>query len=265
MSTCETSQPGARADPNRPSIPRIYSYLTGGHGWFPADRDHAETLLGLGACMKPDFRELATRNRHFILAVTRWAASRGIGQFLDLGSGLPASPAVHDMAPEAVVAYVDNDRVAALKMRAWYQGNPRIAVSGQDVREPEKVLGGPAVSKLLDMGEPLCALLGGTLSAMSGDDARQAVAGYAEAMTPGSALVISCVSFADPATGDKMAAALSLDALWVNHSAEDVASFFEAGKLEVQGGLADLRRWPRLLPVAARGVRLTGGVALKKA
>jgi S-adenosyl methyltransferase len=41
-------------------------------------------------------------------------ADRGVSQFLDLGSGLPAAQNTHQIAqavnPEARVVYVDNDR-----------------------------------------------------------------------------------------------------------------------------------------------------------
>jgi S-adenosyl methyltransferase len=46
------------------------------------------------------------------------AAAAGISQFLDLGSGLPAHPAVHEavrkVIPDARVCYVDIDAVAVL-------------------------------------------------------------------------------------------------------------------------------------------------------
>jgi hypothetical protein len=107
-------------------------------------------------------------------------------------------------------------------------------------------------------------LLGGTLSAMTGGEARQSVARLARELVPGSVFAISCVSFADRETGEKMAAALSRAGNWVNHSAGDVASFFGCAWLPVQGGLADLRLWPRLVTVQDKGVRLLGGVAVKE-
>ena len=255
---------GQRADLDRPSGPRVYNYLTGGTDWFPADKAHAENLIGIDPGMKPDFRELARQNRRFILAATTWAASRGIRQFLDLGSGLPAVPAIHDAAPDAVVAYVDVDPVAAMKARAQYHDLEGIAVARADARKPRKVLEHPAVQGLLDLRKPACLLFGGTLSGMTGCEARRAVSGLAWVLAAGSAVVIDCVSFADSVTGEKMAAALSLGGPWHNHSEADVRSFFEAGRLDVEGGLADLRLWPRLLPVKDSGVRLIGGVALKK-
>ena len=253
---------GQRADLNRPSGPRVYNYLTGGTDWFPADKAHAENLIGLDPGMKPDFRELARQNRRFILAATTWAASRGIRQVLDIGSGLPATPAVHDAAPDAVVCYVDLDPVCTMKMRAHYQGQKDIAVARADARDPGAVLSHPVVHGLLDMDQPVTVLLGGTLSAMKGAVARRAVAGFTRALVPESAVVISCVSFADEETGKKGAEALSRAGDWFNHSGAEIAGFFASAHLEVRGGLADLRRWPALVP--AGDVSLLGGVAIKE-
>jgi hypothetical protein len=47
----------------------------------------------------PDAALLVPGNRDFLsAAVTQAAREGGIGQFLDLGAGLPASPAIHDAA-----------------------------------------------------------------------------------------------------------------------------------------------------------------------
>ena len=253
---------GQRADPSQPSGPRVYSYLCGDAGayHFPADKAHAEKLIALGA----GFRELARQNRRFILAAATFAAGQlGIRQILDIGSGLPATPAIHDAAPGAVVCYLDNDPVVSMQLCAHYGKLDGIAVAKADARNPGAVLAHPAVAGLLDLDAPIAVLFGGTLSAVEAATAREAVAGYASELAAGSAVTISCVSFAEREAGDKMAAALSAGGPWHNHSAEDVASFFEAGKLEVQGGVAELKLWPRLLPIAAKGVRLIGGVALK--
>src|SRR3954468_20313380 len=90
---------------------RVYDYWLGGKDNFAADREAAEAMLK----DHPGLRALARQNRTFVLKAVTGAASRGIPQFLDLGGGLPASPAVHDAArdaePPARVVYVDRDPV----------------------------------------------------------------------------------------------------------------------------------------------------------
>jgi hypothetical protein len=57
----------------------------------------------------------ARENRAFLGRVVRYlAAQAGVTQFLDIGTGLPTTNNVHEVAqrgdPSSRVAYVDNDR-----------------------------------------------------------------------------------------------------------------------------------------------------------
>ena len=76
-------------DPATPNTARVYSCLLGGKDHFPADRAEAERLLEI----YPPLAEMVQENRAFIAEAVTWAAGQGIGQFLDLGAGLPAPPA----------------------------------------------------------------------------------------------------------------------------------------------------------------------------
>jgi hypothetical protein len=96
-------------DPSKPSAARIYDYLLGGKDNFAADRDATEQLLRA----LPDAAQAARANRAFMAAAVRHVAGQGIGQYVDIGAGLPTSPNVHECAragvPGARVTYVDND------------------------------------------------------------------------------------------------------------------------------------------------------------
>jgi len=85
-------------DVTRPSIARIYDYLLFGKDNFAADRAAADELMQ----SRLDPRRLALANRAFLRRAVRFAARQGISQFLDLGSGLPTSPSVHECAREVV-------------------------------------------------------------------------------------------------------------------------------------------------------------------
>jgi hypothetical protein len=78
-------------DPATPNTARLYSRLLGGKDHFPPDRAEAEVLLGI----YPPLAEMVKENRAFLAEAVTWAANEGVGQFIDLGAGLPASPAVH--------------------------------------------------------------------------------------------------------------------------------------------------------------------------
>ena len=72
-------------DAQKPTQARVYDYLVGGRDNFEADRELAGDLIR----RHPPVARLARVNRGFVLAAARWAAERGVRQFLDLGCGLP--------------------------------------------------------------------------------------------------------------------------------------------------------------------------------
>jgi hypothetical protein len=108
MSDDEWAPPGI--DVTTPSIARVYDYMLGGKDNFAVDREVAKMALEIA----PDGALTGRANRLFLQRVVRTlAADYGIGQFLDIGSGLPSNGNVHEAAqavnPAARVVYVDND------------------------------------------------------------------------------------------------------------------------------------------------------------
>lgn len=89
---------------SRPGIARVYDFWLGGKNNFAADRE----MAGLN----PALPDLVPQNREFACAAVARAAEAGISQFVDLGSGVPTHPAVHEavrtVKPKARVCYVDN-------------------------------------------------------------------------------------------------------------------------------------------------------------
>src|SRR6266404_32505 len=86
-------------DVTKPNIARVYDYWLGGKDNFAADRKLAEQLLVLD----PGMRDLVRGNRQFLCAASARAAREGgISQFLDLGAGLPVSPAVPTAARDVI-------------------------------------------------------------------------------------------------------------------------------------------------------------------
>ena len=90
------------------------------------------------------------------------------------------------------------------------------------------------------------------------------MAAYAEALAPGGAVIISCITYADRQFGDRMA--LISEGQWRNHSLADVSSFFEAGGLRIiHGRVMDVRCWPAcpLTPREEPGAQVLGGIGLR--
>src|ERR1700753_2505442 len=82
-------------DTSRPHPARIYDYGLGGKNNFAADREQAEKAWAAMPCGRTAGRE----NRAFLGRAVRYLAEQeGIRQFLDIGTGLPTTNNVHDVA-----------------------------------------------------------------------------------------------------------------------------------------------------------------------
>lgn len=101
-----------------PSVAGMYDHWLGGGGSFEADRHAADAVL----TEFPQVAHAARANRDFVARAVAHVAAQGVTQFLDIGAGLPASPAVHEIAqradPAARVVCLDNDSVVAAHLRA---------------------------------------------------------------------------------------------------------------------------------------------------
>jgi len=233
-------------DPATPNIARVYDYWLGGKDHFPADRAEAERLLGI----YPPLRDLVRENRAFVIQAVSWAARQGISQFIDLGAGLPASPAVHQAArkvlPAARVAYVDIDPVVLSHARALLATGDGVTAVAADLRDPGAVLADPELRAVVDPARPVCVILGAVLHFMDADAARAVTAGYARLMATGSCLVVSVASFDDEALGKQLAEEYTA-AAWHNHPPADITSFF-AGLELVGPGVTEAQTWRAWMP-----------------
>ncbi|MFF3438402.1 SAM-dependent methyltransferase [Streptosporangium sp. NPDC002721] len=190
--TKEQAPPGV--DPHIPNAARMYDYFLGGKDNFQADRELAELVLSV----LPETREGTRENRKLIGRIVEYLLGKGIRQFLDLGSGLPAQQNVHEvalrLAPDARVVYVDHDTVVCTHGRALLAGGDRAAMVQGDVRRPESILGDPEVRALIDFDQPVAVLMMFLLHLVADEDDPQGfVAAYREALAPGSYLAISHV------------------------------------------------------------------------
>jgi O-methyltransferase involved in polyketide biosynthesis len=250
-------------DPREPSIARVYDAFLGGKDNYQADREVAVRLTEIS----PEFVQGAHDNRAFIGRAVTWAAGRGIRQFLDLGSGLPAQPAVHEFAraaiPDAGVCYVDNDPVAVLRAQALLAKPEGITVIKADLTGPDAVLA-EVTARGFDLTEPVCMIFAMVLHFYPPEQARSIIAGYVSRVPAGSAVVISTGRMDDPDAWYRMRDGYSASVTY-NHSWDEVASFF-VGLEMVPPGLVRATDWRGITPGAGvpfRGpVYPIGGVAM---
>jgi O-methyltransferase involved in polyketide biosynthesis len=226
-------------DPTIPSIARVYDYWLGGKDNFAADRELGERLTSLIPSTPVSLRE----NRQFLGLAVTWAANQGIGQFIDLGCGMPTSPSTQEKAqavlPGARVACVDNDPVVLSHLNALAaKGNAGVTVVDGDIRDADTIL--RAVAEGIDLNEPACVIMGSLLHFFPAEEARALVARYAAALAPGSCLVLTMgVALGEAADQFRRMYSEGPSKLYL-HSPEDFTSFF--GPLElVPPGIGDAR------------------------
>ncbi len=204
MSMGETWMTVTDPDPAEPAGPqirqdiphsaRMYDYFLGGKDNFAVDREAAERVL----TAFPTMRTAVRANRTFMHRATRALARRGLSQWLDIGTGIPTSPNLHEVAqavePRVRVVYADNDPVVLAHSRALMTSTPqgRTAYVHGDVRDPASILTTPQVAETLDLTRPVVLSMVALLHFVPDlDDARAIVEHLLDPLPAGSALVLS--------------------------------------------------------------------------
>jgi len=233
-------------DVTRPSIARIYDYLLYGKDNFAVDRAAAEKLME----SRLDPRRLSLANRAFLFRAVGFLARRGIAQYLDLGSGLPTSPSVHEVArntiPSARVVYVDHDPIVVAHNDALLATRDGVITIRGDIRDPDTVLTNKALLTCIDFSQPVAVLLLSVLHFISHEeDAPGIIARFRERMAPGSYLAIS-VGTSDGADPDMLAEATHTYAgarmPFTLRSRAQILDLFNGFDL-VEPGLVSLPEW----------------------
>jgi len=228
-------------DPTTPSIARVYDYFLGGRDNFAADRELAQRLIGIFPPIPVTVRE----NKQFLDRAVTWLAGEGIGQFIDMGCGLPTTPSTHGSArvhdPDARVAYVDIDPIVLSHLRGLPSREQiGLTVVDGDVRDADAVLAG--VSEGVDLAAPACLIMAALLHFFPVETGRELVARYAAALAPGSYVLLT-MGLADGPAADRFFDLYSKGpAPLYKHSAEEFESFFGDLPL-VPPGVADARSW----------------------
>lgn len=262
-------------DTSTPSVARVYDAVLNGKDNFAVDRAVRDQLLEI----EPEGLVLPRDNRAWLERVVGYLAGTvGIDQFVDCGSGLPTANNTHQIAqranPGARVVYADNDPVVLAHGRALLEENEDTRFIAGDVRHPQQWLADPALHRLLDFDRPIGVLHAGILHHVLDEEGPlDVVAGYVDALVPGSYLAIS--HFHNPHDGSDVADAA--------HRAEQVlvggelgsGKFRQRGEIEqffdglelLDPGVVFLADWwpesPERHPLAIPRQLMLGGLARK--
>jgi SAM-dependent methyltransferase len=247
---------------------RIYDYILGGKDHYAIDRAAGDASLRLWPALRVHMLE----NRGFMHRVARYLAEQGVRQFLDIGTGIPTSPNLHEVVqainPEARVVYVDNDPTVLAHARARMAGSPqgRTAYLCADLREPDVLLAAPQVRETLDLAEPVGLTLIGVLHFVTEDDVAQAVVRQLiDALAPGSFVAASIATddFAPlPLAGVKRVYEAYGETLRLRTKAQAEALF--TGLDLVEPGIVQIHKWrpgPGGAPITDSEVAMYGAVA----
>ncbi|QXJ21434.1 SAM-dependent methyltransferase [Actinomadura graeca] len=176
---------------DRPHSARVYDFIMGGKDNYAADRDTAAQVLADW----PGLRTSMLANRACMHRMARHLTGLGMRQFIDVGTGIPSSPNLHEVvqerAPGARIVYVDNDPIVLAHARALLTGTPegRTAYIQADMRSPGSLLGDPVLEDVLDLSEPVALTLIAVLQFV--EDAQALVEALVEPLAPGSHVALT--------------------------------------------------------------------------
>jgi hypothetical protein len=269
----ESVPPGI--DVTKPNVARVYDAFLDGKDNFAADRAVVELTLQIA----PDAAAGAKANRAFLRRAVRFlAAEAGITQFLDIGSGLPSSGNVHEIAhqvnPATRVVYTDIDPVVSIHSPAMLKKSPTARMVTADIRQPAAILDHPQVRDFIDFSRPVGLLMLAILHHISDSEGPEGItAQFRDALAPGSYLAITSFRMPGPEHPEDAAAARAVQklfneklgtGLWREH--EQILAWFGDWEL-VEPGLVPLPEWhPDIVGQVKRNSTyygFVGGVARK--
>ncbi|NEB40889.1 SAM-dependent methyltransferase [Streptomyces sp. SID14515] len=176
-------------DTSKPHPARVYDWLLGGKDNYAVDQEVGEKLPA-------EARANAARNRAFMHRSAAWLAQRGVDQFLDVGTGIPTAPNLHQIVqritPTARIVYADNDPIVLRHAEALLVSSPEGATDylHADVREPEAIL--EQARKVLDFDRPIALSLIALMHFLRDEDDPYGITRtLVGALAPGSFLVLS--------------------------------------------------------------------------
>jgi hypothetical protein len=261
-------------DTTRPHPARVYDWFLGGKDNYPVDEQLGRQIAAIdGAAPK-----VARANRAFMRRATRTLAEEsGVRQFLDIGTGIPTEPNLHQIAqsvaPDARVVYVDNDPIVLAHAGALLRGTPAGVTEyvQADARDPQSIL--RQAASVLDFDRPVALSLIALLHFVADEDgAHGLVRTLVDALAPGSFLTLSMMTadFEPENVHRGIAAYAAGGVTLVARPHAEVGAFFTGLDL-LEPGIVAVPDWRPEDTPAADGpvtegpISLYGGVARKPA
>ncbi|MFC9636711.1 SAM-dependent methyltransferase [Streptomyces mirabilis] len=240
---------------------RVYDWLLGGKDNYPVDE-------AVGEKLPPEARDAARQNRQFMHRAAAWLAAQGIDQFLDIGTGIPTRPNLHQIVqqitPTAKVVYTDNDPIVLRHAEALLISHPEGVTDyiEADVRQPDSIL--ERARAVLDFNRPIALSLIALMHFITDEqDAHGIVCGLVATLPPGSHLVLShAASDLYPELAEQVTAEYAKGGIRLGfRTRPEVTRFFDGLDL-LDPGLVTAPEWFKTAPAPApEGSGIYTGVA----
>ncbi|MFJ6570364.1 SAM-dependent methyltransferase [Streptomyces sp. NPDC091292] len=260
-----------RIDTSTAHSARVYDYILGGKDHYQVDAEAGDAMCRHWPALPVHMRE----NRRFMHRAGHYLAKeQGIRQFLDIGTGLPTAPNLHEVVqevdPASHIVYVDNDPIVLAHARALLQGSAegRTAYVDADMHDPDAILDSPQFRALIDLDEPVGLMIIGILHFILPPDDQRLVQRLLEPLAPGSflAMTIGTADFAPEEVG-RVADEYNQQGMpMVLRDLPTATAFFDGMDL-VEPGVTQVHTWrpgPEQDGVDDAAIAMYGAVARKR-
>ncbi|EPH41338.1 SAM-dependent methyltransferase [Streptomyces aurantiacus] len=264
------TSPLDRVDTSTAHSARVYDYILGGKDHYLVDVEAGDAMCRHWPSLPVHMRE----NRRFMHRAGRFLAEeKGVRQFLDIGTGLPTAPNLHEVvqkaAPESHVVYVDNDPIVLTHARALLQSSPEGATAyvDADMHDPDAILDSPEFSELLDLDKPVGLMIIGMLHFILPPDDHRLVRRLLDPLPSGSflAMTIGTADFAPEEVGQVAEEYARQNMPMALRDLPTATSFFDGLEL-VEPGVVQVHKWrpgDGQHAVDDRAIAMYGAVARK--
>lgn len=240
---------GTEADlgQDRPHNARMYDYYLGGKTNYAVDREAAQAAIRVF----PAIEVGARANRAYMHRIGRYLARQGICQFIDIGTGIPTAPNLHqivqEVTPQATVVYADNDPIVLVYADELLDGAPEgtTCYVEADITQPGKLLEAVEATEAIDFDRPVALTVHALLHFITdGQNPHQIVSRMLEPLASGSYLSLThCTGDFEPEAWVAIADTyLQRGTPLQVRSRAEVLRFFDGLQL-VDPGLAVAHRW----------------------
>lgn len=226
---------------------RVYDVVLGGKDNYMVDREAAQAMQREWPALPVHMRA----NRDFMHRCAQYLTREAnVRQFLDIGTGIPTSPNLHEVAqssaPDARVVYVDNDPIVLAHSRALMVSTPagETTYVEADMREPQSILNS-AGADILDLNKPVALCVIAIVHFMhDADDPMGVIRQLLDPLPSGSYLAMSVgtADFAPDEVGRVNREYTAQGMPMRLRTAEEARSFFDGLEL-VDPGLVQVHHW----------------------